>query len=182
MSNYTCKDCGKPTTAHDPSCKWAPKKAVAKPAPAPVGQIGDIPLYDEIPFGDFPVSKPANGTPPATVAPPDTHTEAPLSVNWSMRDQHGALVQITMRDGCTSEMLNHLFETRRAFMDRALKAGWTVRKGAETAEPAGDSEDAPLCAIHNKPMVKRSKDGRSWWSCNEKLPDGSWCPYKPKGK
>src|ERR671931_644082 len=46
-----------------------------------------------------------------------------------------------------------------------------VRPVERTAAP-------PLCAIHNQPMVKMNGKRGEFWSCHEKLPDGSWCPYK----
>ena len=37
----------------------------------------------------------------------------------------------------------------------------------------------PTCAIHNKAMVSVNGKKGPFWSCHEKLQDGSWCPYKP---
>lgn len=51
---------------------------------------------------------------------------------------------------------------------------------SETTATNGEGEAVPNCAIHHTPMVKRSKDGRTWWSCAEKLEDGQWCNYRPK--
>jgi|SRR5579859_436571 len=42
------------------------------------------------------------------------------------------------------------------------------------------AEETPLCAIHHTPMAKRQGKNGSFWSCPQKLEDGSWCPYKPK--
>jgi len=44
----------------------------------------------------------------------------------------------------------------------------------------------PICGIHNKPMVwktgvsKTTGKPYAFWSCNEKMPDGSWCKFKPQ--
>jgi hypothetical protein len=54
---------------------------------------------------------------------------------------------------------------------------------AARASDADSDEAPPLCAIHKTPMAKRKSNrpgGGSFWSCNQKLDDGSWCPYKPK--
>jgi hypothetical protein len=40
-------------------------------------------------------------------------------------------------------------------------------------------EQPPTCAIHSKPMVSVNGKKGQFWSCHEKLDDGSWCPYKP---
>ena len=41
------------------------------------------------------------------------------------------------------------------------------------------AEQPPTCAIHGKPMVSVQGQKGQFWSCHEKLEDGSWCPYKP---
>ena len=35
------------------------------------------------------------------------------------------------------------------------------------------------CAIHKVSMVRMNGKRGAFWSCHEKLEDGSWCPYKP---
>jgi hypothetical protein len=40
-------------------------------------------------------------------------------------------------------------------------------------------EPAPICAIHHQPMVRVSGRRGEFWSCHEKLDDGSYCPYRP---
>src|SRR5919199_546105 len=40
-----------------------------------------------------------------------------------------------------------------------------------------DSATPPLCTIHNEPMVKMKGRRGEFWSCHEKLSDGSWCPF-----
>ena len=42
-----------------------------------------------------------------------------------------------------------------------------------------ESATPPLCAIHNLPMVKMHGKRGEFWSCHERLPDGSWCPFRP---
>jgi hypothetical protein len=37
----------------------------------------------------------------------------------------------------------------------------------------------PICAIHNVAMIRMHGQKGEFWSCHEKLEDGSWCPYKP---
>ncbi len=56
------------------------------------------------------------------------------------------------------------------------KAGTAVLKEqeAEAAEP-------PICEVHDVPMVRVQGRKGPFWSCHEKLPDGSWCSYRPAG-
>ena len=77
-----------------------------------------------------------------------------------------------------------------------LKAGWTPAPAevlaAALATAGGNghgtgngngpvAEQAPICPYHKSPMQRRSKDGRSWWSCSHKI-EGTheWCQYRPK--
>jgi hypothetical protein len=39
--------------------------------------------------------------------------------------------------------------------------------------------EPPECAIHHQPMVSVNGKKGQFWSCHQKLEDGSWCPYKP---
>jgi hypothetical protein len=41
-----------------------------------------------------------------------------------------------------------------------------------------DTQQPPTCAIHNQPMVSVNGKKGPFWSCHEKLSDGSWCPYR----
>lgn len=49
--------------------------------------------------------------------------------------------------------------------------------GAAAADQAGEA--APICAIHKTPMTKVNGKKGAFWSCHEKLEDGSFCPYRP---
>ncbi len=40
-------------------------------------------------------------------------------------------------------------------------------------------QQPPTCAIHDRPMVSVSGKKGLFWSCHQKLSDGTWCPYKP---
>ncbi len=49
----------------------------------------------------------------------------------------------------------------------------------DTQQQAQPPEHPPVCEVHQVPMVwVRGKKG-SFWSCHERMPDGSWCSYKP---
>src|SRR5581483_7219596 len=49
-----------------------------------------------------------------------------------------------------------------------------------TGEPEESAEEqAPICKIHNVPMVQVQGRKGPFWSCHEKNADDSWCRYKP---
>jgi hypothetical protein len=49
----------------------------------------------------------------------------------------------------------------------------------QSARISSDSDTPPICAIHNLPMVKVQGKRGEFWSCHEKMADGSWCSYRP---
>lgn len=38
---------------------------------------------------------------------------------------------------------------------------------------------APICEVHNTPMVWQQGRKGYFWSCHQRNTDGSWCSYKP---
>lgn len=122
-----------------------------------------------------------NGNGPA---PAVAFSEAPASINTFVTSPAGFSYQLTMRAARVGDLLQQA-RTLEAWL---TENGWTPGK-APGKPSQGDaansvqSEPAPVCAIHGKPMTRRTtKDGtRSFWSCSEKLADGTWCPYRPKG-
>lgn len=101
--------------------------------------------------------------------------EAPYSVNFFAVSPAGFRKQFTIRAATEDGIV-----TRAEHLEaRLTSAGYTpVQERAQGA--TGENEIAPTCVIHSTPMVKRSKDGRSWWACTQKLADGQWCNYRPK--
>ena len=47
----------------------------------------------------------------------------------------------------------------------------------QAAEP--NRAAVPICAIHHNPMKRMNGRRGEFWSCHEKMGDGSWCSYKP---
>jgi hypothetical protein len=82
----------------------------------------------------------------------------------------------------TSDGALEQFETMTLKMQQAgyaplIESRFGKSAPAQTTQPTGN---APICAIHNAPMNwMPSKHGGGFWSCHVRLPDGSWCPYKP---
>jgi hypothetical protein len=42
-----------------------------------------------------------------------------------------------------------------------------------------DDAEPPICAVHHLPMVNVQGKKGAFWSCHQKLPDGSWCAFRP---
>jgi hypothetical protein len=145
--------------------------------------------------GDSRIAANGNAPAPQVQAPQPQPQTAPLSVTPAMFPEmpYSANVRAVDADGFEWQFtVRGVNET--PFMTRVGNLKATLLKGGykpatpRSAQPhpqatAGpETEPAPLCAIHKTQMKKRSKDGRSWWSCTEKLDDGQWCQYRPRGK
>ena len=72
------------------------------------------------------------------------------------------------------------------------KDGWSVKKVSNVvpvvsvaSQPTTTPQTPPTCGIHNIPMTwkvgvsKTSGKSYAFWACSGKMPDGSWCTYKP---
>jgi hypothetical protein len=49
----------------------------------------------------------------------------------------------------------------------------------QTQQPAQLELEPPICGIHQIPMVRMNGRKGPFWSCHEKMADGSWCNYRP---
>ena len=123
----------------------------------------------------------ANGTtvPTGTAVPSFGFTEAPASINVRVLSPAGFDYQLTMRASRVGDVLNQAQELERWL----LKHDWTPAASRPAApSTTATTGEPPICPYHNKPMTRRSRDGRSWWSCNEKLSNDEWCQYRPKDR
>jgi len=65
----------------------------------------------------------------------------------------------------------------------SLKATKVTQPTAQTDSPQGD---APICPTHHVPLrwltgeSKKTGKPYAFYACSEKMPDGSFCPYKPQ--
>jgi hypothetical protein len=60
-----------------------------------------------------------------------------------------------------------------------LKDSKAVPKvGTTLAGPGAGTEAPPTCAVHAVAMVRVQGRKGPFWSCHQRLPDGSWCPSK----
>ena len=69
---------------------------------------------------------------------------------------------------------------------RALYEALVKRYGVPASSPAvptdaadGERADALLCAVHAVPMVRMAGKRGPFWSCHQRLDDGSFCAYRP---
>ena len=69
---------------------------------------------------------------------------------------------------------------------RALYEALVKRYGAPEPTPAvsadaaaDDTAEAPMCAVHAVLMVRMQRKHGPFWSCHERMDDGSFCSYRP---
>ena len=118
-----------------------------------------------------------NGTAPTA---PASFSEAPASVNVFATSPAGFTYQLTMRAARVADVLSQAAQLESWLTSHNWTPGKPASKASQgDAANSVQTEPAPVCAIHKTPMTRRSKDGRSWWSCSHKLDDGSYCPYRP---
>lgn len=109
-------------------------------------------------------------------------SEAPASVNVFATSPAGFTYQLTMRAARVADVLSQAAQLEAWLTSHNWTPGKAPGKASQgDAANSVQSEAAPVCAIHGKPMTRRTtKDGtRSFWSCSERLSDGSYCPYRP---
>ena len=61
-----------------------------------------------------------------------------------------------------------------------LKDAKAVPQPATTLVKTQQAADPPICALHQVPMVRVQGRTGPFWSCHEKMPNGSWCSFKPR--
>lgn len=124
----------------------------------------------------------ATNTPPTPTTPTATYSEAPASATAKVISPNGYEWLVTMRSTRVSDLLTEAGQLEAWLGEHGWHPAPTGRASTASSNGNGQTstdEAAPVCAIHGKPMTRRSKDARTWWSCAEKLPDGQWCPYRP---
>ena len=56
-----------------------------------------------------------------------------------------------------------------------LKDAKAVPTAATTIVERQAAAPPPTCAVHQVPLIRVSGRKGLFWSCHEKMPDGSWC-------
>ncbi len=114
--------------------------------------------------------------------------EAPASATVKVVSPKGYSWLFTMRSDSAEDLLFKTLTMEGHFENygwKPVEEGKQAAKAQGTPQPTGEP---PVCAIHGKPMEWKSgvskTNGRPYgfWSCTEKLADGSYCPYKPTAK
>ncbi len=103
-----------------------------------------------------------------------------LQMNIRGYDDLGREVMWNLR-GKTIEEFDKVFTARAANINK-LQSIRPAQQKASASNVNGGDEQAPICAIHNKPMAHVQGQKGMFWSCHEKLQDGTYCPYKPGKK
>lgn len=124
-------------------------------------------------------STPAQPTPtpaPAQIA----MSEAPYSWNVTAHDpETGFVEQFTVRAISAEGFIQRLGALKVQLIERGYKPVARNANGHSAAPASENGEQSPTCAIHNKAMTKVQGAKGSFWSCHEKLSDGTYCLYKP---
>lgn len=118
---------------------------------------------------------------PAPQAPAQVvMNEAPYSWNATVQDpETGFVEQFTVRAISAEGFIQRVGAMKVQLIERGYKPVTRPGNGHNPAPASDNGEQAPICAIHNKPMTKVQGQKGSFWSCHERLSDGTYCPYKP---
>lgn len=118
----------------------------------------------------------------------DSH-EATGIAYTSIKTPNGYTWSFTVRTPISEEMNNDLIAEIKRLEDVFKTAEWTYEsnkpnysKGFQKPLQTVIDPNAPICPFHNKPMTKRTGQYGDFYTCSTKMPDGSWCPYKPEKK
>ena len=68
--------------------------------------------------------------------------------------------------------------TYDALVEHDRKASTTTAADRKTDDEAG-ADAAPICAVHHKAMVRVQGKRGPFWSCHERMEDGTFCSYRP---
>ena len=68
--------------------------------------------------------------------------------------------------------------TYDALVEHDRKAATPVAGDGKTDDEAG-ADAAPICAVHQKAMVRVQGKRGPFWSCHERTEDGRFCSYRP---
>lgn len=104
-----------------------------------------------------------------------------LQMNIRGYDEAGREVMWNLR-GKTLEEFDKVFTARAANINKLQSIRPIKQEQAAPTNSNGGGEEVPTCAIHHKPMAHVQGAKGMFWSCHEKLEDGTYCPYKPGKK
>lgn len=109
--------------------------------------------------------------------------ESPYSWNLHAEAKDGWDEQFTIRASDSHAFIEKIEGLKKYLGERGYKpATRGAGRGRAPENTGADGEEAPICAIHHKAMIKVQGKKGAFWSCHEKLEDGSYCPFKPASK
>ena len=85
---------------------------------------------------------------------------------------------VAVNDGLAWARGMYLKLKERAVVSTPANSSGTTQTHHHESRPT-ETGQPPSCVIHNLAMIKMNGRTGEFWSCHEKLDDGSWCPYKP---
>lgn len=75
-----------------------------------------------------------------------------------------------------------VYENAKKVYQRLVEDFGTKQAQAVKEYSKNGKEEIPVCAFHKKPMTKVIGQYGEFWTCRNKMDDGTWCPYKPPKK
>ena len=107
-------------------------------------------------------------------------------VHLCLDGQHSVSVQSADQSAVTEALVwaKKTYEQLVRYQRQQDDLGTSQASRATDGVPAAPddperAEEPPICAGHDLPMVRVQGRQGAFWSCHEKMPDGSWCSYKP---
>lgn len=142
-----------------------------RPAAAPAARPMSADMKNQATAQVAPAAQPV--TTPATPAP------SPATLSIEFVDAEGWPMTLTLTAPSGLAVIDAAAVAKKKLI--AVGAKPKAQAPTPAAGPAADQagEAAPICAIHKTPMTKVNGKKGAFWSCHEKLEDGSFCPYRP---
>ncbi len=82
-------------------------------------------------------------------------------------------------DSAKNEQVVTRSETWEEFKEAKKNIDKILKKKEVTPVQSTMADNAPMCPNHNIAMALRNGQYGDFWACPTKLPDGTWCKYKP---
>jgi hypothetical protein len=118
-------------------------------------------------------------TPQMAEAPQSIHVDAyykGFHAGFTIRKESNKSVAV--------EQTQNLIE---ALVEQGWLPSWNAETNGHVTTPVKVDPNAPICEVHNKPMTLKpagvskttNKPYPAFWACSERMPDGSFCRFKP---
>jgi hypothetical protein len=109
--------------------------------------------------------------------------------NWTSIDLYykGFHIKKSISANTSKETLIKMIDE---YAEKGFEPSWNSATSKEHLSPAQTVQSAPtnvpVCQIHQMPMTwktgvsKTTNKPYAFWSCSGKMPNGTWCSYKPQ--